>query len=185
MTATDRRTRIYVLECRVCAKPSGAGRYFCASCGILNTADAKPADAAYAASPRSRLAAFLLDYLIIWLTAGVGWLLWLAIVARRGQSPGKALLGLRVTDRTGRAASARLVWLREFGWDAAVGTLLLVVLLLLGAVAHSLGDLLELWFWLTVLFWLVSFGDAARLLRDADRQSWHDRALGTLVVGGR
>lgn len=182
MTATDSRPRIYVLECRVCAQPSGAGRYFCASCGILNTAES---NAAYAASPRARLAAFLLDYLIIWLTAGVGWLLWLAIVARRGQSPGKALLGLRVCDRTGRAASARLVWLREFGWDAAVGTVLLVVLLLLGAVARSVGDVLELWFWLTVLFWLVSFGDAARLLRDADRQSWHDRVLGTLVVGGR
>jgi len=123
-----------------------------------------------------------LDYLIIWLTGGIGWLIWLAIVAPRGQSPGKSLLGLHIVRADASSASAGYVWLREFGWDAAIGVVSVGLLVLLGAVASSIGELLLLWFWLTFVFWAFSFLDAAWLLWDRDRQTLHDKVLGTLVV---
>jgi uncharacterized RDD family membrane protein YckC len=50
------------------------------------------------------------------LTLGVGWLIWLAIVSRKGQTPAKQLLNIRIHDyRTGRTASATQVWIREVG----------------------------------------------------------------------
>ena len=56
------------------------------------------------------------------------------------------------------------------------------LLVLLGAVASSVGELFLLWFWLTFLFWALSLLDAAWLLWDRDRQTLHDKVLGTLVV---
>ena len=171
--------RPFVLECDVCRRPSGPGAYFCASCDVFK---GDPQRRSYAASRRSRLGAFALDYLIIWLTAGIGWLIWLAIVAPRGQSPGKSLLGLRILRTDGEQVAGGHVWLREFGWDAALGILTAGLLALLGAVASSVGELFILWFWLTFVFWAVSFLDAAWLLWDRDRQTLHDKVLGTLVV---
>ncbi|MXX81296.1 MAG: RDD family protein [Chloroflexi bacterium] len=172
-------TRVFVLECEVCRRPSGPGVYFCASCDILRL---DPERRSFAASRWSRLGAFALDYLIIWLTLGIGWLIWLAIVARRGQSPGKSLLGLHVLRTDGAQAGSGYVWLREFGWDAVLGVVVLTLLLLLGAVASSVGEFLLLWFWLTFVFWTFSLLDAAWLLWDRDRQTLHDKVLGTLVV---
>ncbi|MDE2967038.1 MAG: RDD family protein [Chloroflexota bacterium] len=143
---------------------------------------ADPERRSYAATRWSRLGAFALDYLIIWLTAGIGWLIWLAIVAPRGQSPGKFLLGLYIHRTSGEQAATRHVWLREFGWDLAVGLVAVALLALLGAVASTVGELFILWFWLTVLFWACSFFDAAWVLWDRDRQTLHDKVLGTLVV---
>ncbi|MCY3733404.1 MAG: RDD family protein [Chloroflexi bacterium] len=171
--------RTFVLECDVCRRPSGPGAYFCASCDVLSV---DPEHRAYAATRWSRLGAFTLDYLIIWLTGGIGWLIWLAIVAPRGQSPGKSLLRLHIVRADASSASAGYVWLREFGWDAAIGVVSVGLLVLLGAVASSIGELLLLWFWLTFAFWAFSFLDAAWLLWDRDRQTLHDKVLGTLVV---
>lgn len=176
---TQSSTRTYVLECDVCHRPSGPGAYFCASCDVLSI---DPSRQSFAASRWSRLGAFALDYLTIWLTAGVGWLIWLAIVAPRGQSPGKSLLGLHILTTEAEQLSTGRVWLREFGWDAAIGLVSVALLLLLGAVASSVGELFLLWFWLTFLFWAVSLLDAAWLLWDRDRQTLHDKVLGTLVV---
>lgn len=177
MTQTTART--YVLECDVCHQPSGPGAYFCSSCDVLSI---NPERRAFAATRWARLGAFALDYLIIWLSIGVGWLIWLAIVAPRGQSPGKSLLGLHILRTTGEQASTGQVWLREFGWDAAIGMVSVALLALLGAVASSVGEFLLLWFWLTFVFWACSFLDAAWLIWDRDRQTLHDKVLGTLVV---
>ena len=181
MTSSSSSTagRTFVLECDACHQPTGLGAYFCASCDLLSR---DPHRRSFAASRWSRLGAFLLDYLIIWLTIGIGWLVWLAIVARRGQSPGKSLLGLYILRTDGQQPTTRYVWVREFGWDAAVGLVAVALLVVLGAVASSVGDFLILWFWLTVLFWAVSFFDAAWLLWDHDRQTLHDKVMGTLVV---
>ncbi len=176
---TQLTARTFVLECDVCHRPSGPGAYFCASCDVL---DIGPDRRAYAATRWARLGAFALDYLIIWLTGGIGWLIWLAIVAPRGQSPGKSLLGLHIVRTDAATASAGYVWLREFGWDAAIGVVSVGLLVLLGAVASSVGELFLLWFWLTFLFWAFSLLDAAWLLWDRDRQTLHDKVLGTLVV---
>lgn len=176
---SESSARVFVLECPACRQPSGPGAYFCASCDILRI---DPEQTSFAASRWSRLGAFALDYLIIWLTLGIGWLIWLAIVARRGQSPGKSLLGLHILRTNGAQAATGFVWLREFGWDAALGAVALALLVLLGAVASSVGEFLLLWFWLTIVFWAFSFFDAAWLLWDRDRQTLHDKILGTLVV---
>ncbi len=178
MTAQSAPRR-FVLECDVCHQPSGPGALFCASCGVLSIDRQRNS---YAATRRLRLGAFALDYLIIWLTAGIGWLIWLAIVAPHGQSPGKSLLGLYIVRTTGEQADAAYVWLREFGWDAAIGVAAVALLALLGAVAGTVEELLFLWLWLTVLFWAVSLFDAAWLLWDRDRQTLHDKILNTLVV---
>ena len=177
MTSSSDRT--FVLECDSCRRPTGPGAYFCASCDVLSR---DPQRRSFAASRWSRLGAFLLDYLIIWLTIGIGWLVWLAIVARRGQSPGKSLLGLYILRTDGEQPTTGYVWIREAGWDAAVGFIAVALLVVLGAVASSVGELLILWFWLTVLFWAVSFFDAAWLLWDRDRQTLHDKVMRTLVV---
>lgn len=171
--------RTFVLECDVCHQPAGPGAYFCSSCDVLSI---DPERRSYAATRWSRLGAFSLDYLIIWLTVGIGWLIWLAIVAPRGQSPGKSLLGLHIYRTTGEQAATGYVWLREFGWDAALGIVAVALLALLGAVASTVGEFFILWFWLTVVFWAFSFFDAAWVLWDRDRQTLHDKVLGTLVV---
>lgn len=179
---SEEQSRRFVLECRVCRRPVGTGAYFCASCGVLRS---DRSAALYGAAPRLRLGAFAVDYLIIWLTAGIGWLVWLLFVAPRGQSPGKSLVGISIVRVDGAVPPAPFVWLREFGWDLAVGAAAVVLLALLGAVAASLEEFLYLWLWLSVLFWAVSLLDAAWLLWDQDRQTLHDKVLRTLVVERR
>ena len=176
---TNASPRIFVVECDVCHQPAGPGTYSCASCDVLSV---DPQQTSYAVTRGARLGAFALDYLIIWLTVGIGWLIWLALVAPRGQSPGKSFLGLYVVRTDAEQAPTSHVWLREFGWDAALGLVAVVLLALLGAVASLAGEFLILWFSLTVLFWAFSFFDAAWLLWDRDRQTLHIRVLGTPVV---
>lgn len=43
-----------------------------------------------------RLAAFVLNIVLFTVTLGVGWLIWLLVVGRRGQSPAKQILGMHV-----------------------------------------------------------------------------------------
>lgn len=45
-----------------------------------------------------RLLAYLLEIVLQVLTLGIGWLIWAAVVARRGQTPAKQILQLRVVD---------------------------------------------------------------------------------------
>ena len=52
------------------------------------------------ASVGSRLGAYLLNSLLLLVTFGIGWLIWAAIIAGKGQTPGKQLLKLRVVDAT-------------------------------------------------------------------------------------
>lgn len=68
------------------------------------------------ASAGRRFVAYGLDGLIQLCTLFVGWVIWLAIVAPRGQSPAKSLLRMYIVDDEGQIASARTVWLREFGF---------------------------------------------------------------------
>ncbi len=48
-----------------------------------------------------RLAAFLLDIILIPLTLFIGYLIWMLIVFANGQTPGKQLVGIRVMKITG------------------------------------------------------------------------------------
>ena len=60
-----------------------------------------------------RFGAAVLDWVIPSFTFWVPWLIWFAIVARKGQTPGKQLLGIQIVRATGEAAGARRTWIRE------------------------------------------------------------------------
>ncbi|MDE2932267.1 MAG: RDD family protein [Chloroflexota bacterium] len=62
------------------------------------------------ASQGRRLAGAVLDVGIFLLTLGIGWVIWYLIAVRRGQSPAKRLLGMRVIREDG--APATLGWSR-------------------------------------------------------------------------
>lgn len=65
------------------------------------------------ATPARRLSAHLIELALWTVTGGIGWLIWFAIVAPRGQSPGKALLSLYVIREDGQVAGGWYMWGRE------------------------------------------------------------------------
>jgi len=54
----------------------------------------------------------VLNVVILSFTLGVGWLIWFIIVAPRGQSPGKQLLGMYIIKADGTRAGGWYTWLR-------------------------------------------------------------------------
>jgi len=66
------------------------------------------------ASPARRLGGYLLDVTFSILTLGIGWFIWFCIVAPRGQTPGKQLVGLYIMKEDGTRAGGGYTWLREF-----------------------------------------------------------------------
>ena len=72
---------------------------------------------------------FILEGILFLITLGIGWLIWLAIVAPRGQTPAKQLLKVYIHDsKTGDRATAWKVWLRDgvckHGIEALIGLVL-------------------------------------------------------------
>ena len=65
------------------------------------------------ASPGRRLGGYVLDVLFQAVTFFIGWLIWFAIVAPRGQTPGKQLLGMYIVREDGTRAGGGYTWLRE------------------------------------------------------------------------
>jgi hypothetical protein len=60
-----------------------------------------------------------LESLLQIVTLGIGWLIWLAIVAPKGQTPAKQILNVYIHDfKTGQRATAGKVWLRDVVWKA-------------------------------------------------------------------
>lgn len=118
-----------------------------------------PPDQLVTAKPERRLGAYLLDAAIGLLTLFVGWFIWFCVVAPRGQTPGKQLLGLYIMRDNGTRAGGGYTWIRE----------ILVKWLLFG--------------WVASLFftpaWLVS---ALWCLWDEDRQCLWDKLVDTYVA---
>ena len=99
-----------------------------------------------AASPGRWLGGWALDLAIATLLLGFGWLLWLAVVASRGQTPGKQLIGMYVTRADGSRAGAWYMLMHEL---PATGLLFGGVLFVLADLAQgSAGSL-----WLPVMLW--------------------------------
>jgi uncharacterized RDD family membrane protein YckC len=74
-----------------------------------------PAQRGTVVSEAGRLGASLLDGVLIFITAGIGWMIWSLISWSTGQSPAKQLLGHVVADAaTGRALSWGRMFVREF-----------------------------------------------------------------------
>tara|TARA_Y100000588_G_scaffold389737_1_gene493319 strand:- start:879 stop:1418 length:540 start_codon:yes stop_codon:yes gene_type:complete len=65
------------------------------------------------ASQGRRLAAAVLDVIIFVITFVVGWLIWFAFTARKGQTPAKQILKLHVVQDDGSAVSPWRMLLRE------------------------------------------------------------------------
>ena len=108
--------------CGNCGKENTDTATFCASCGGKisgGAAQSPPASAvggAELASIARRLAARVLDTVIIVCTLYIGWLIWSFIVYGRGQSPGKQLVGIYAAsvDDPERRLSWGSMFLREF-----------------------------------------------------------------------
>ncbi|MXZ46823.1 MAG: hypothetical protein F4Z08_07540 [Chloroflexi bacterium] len=113
-----------------------------------------------------RLVGYVLDSLIVVLTFGIGWLVWLLLAAPRGQSPGKQLLGMYIIRNDGSRAGGAYTWVRE---------LIIKVLLfgglfaVLGAMTGGLGQLL----WVVPALWCVW---------DAERQCLWDKVGSTYIA---
>lgn len=66
------------------------------------------------ASIGRRAGAYAIDHVLLTVTFGIGWLIWFAIVAPRGQTPGKQVLSLYIMRDDGTRAGGGYTWLREY-----------------------------------------------------------------------
>jgi uncharacterized RDD family membrane protein YckC len=108
---------------------------------------------------RRFLGDWLLEAVLILVTAGVGWLIWLFFAAKKGQSPAKRLVNTYIVDANTRMpVTADQVWLRE---------------------------VLVKWLYLPVLSWVppgLAIIICGWALFNKKRQTLYDRLLGTQVV---
>ena len=118
------------------------------------------------ASPAVRLGGEVLSTIMFFLTLGIGWIIWFAFVAPKGQSPGKQMVGL-VTYKDGRRASAGTMWARDF----LIKGVLIYVLVVCVLAPVSGG--------IALLVWIAA---CAWCLWDKDNQCLWDKAVGTIVV---
>ena len=124
------------------------------------------------ASQGRRLGGYVLDLVLFVVTLGIGWLIWLLVVGRRGQSPGKQLLNLRVVREDGSAAGLGWMLLREI----VLKIILFPVLSSLETlVVPNLGGLIALALFALAALWCVW---------DKNRQCLWDKVLRTGVVHG-
>lgn len=105
-------------------------------------------------SKGKRLGAALLDGLLIIVTLVIGWLIWWVILWKKGQSPAKSILKMRVI----KADEARCVTAGEMAVRELVGKWLLGVIPLYGLI------------------------DAIFVLVDERAQALHDKIAGTVVI---
>ncbi|GAA2880009.1 hypothetical protein Acy02nite_26760 [Actinoplanes cyaneus] len=126
---------------------------------------AAPYAQAYAApeprlvSPGGRLGAQLLEFLLICVTAGIGWIVWALLILDRGQTPARQLLGHVVADAT---TGAPLTWGPMFVRE-------LLVKGLLGYIASA------------VTVGVYSLVDSVMVFGRRN-QTLHDRISGSIVV---
>lgn len=94
------------------------------------------------ATPARRLGGNLLDALFLVFTLLIGWLIWFAIVAPRGQTPGKALVSTYVIREDGTRAGGWYMWGRE----ALVKWLLFTIVdFFLAGIAKTIASMWCLW----------------------------------------
>lgn len=89
-------------------------------------------DSGSLATPQTRLVAFMIDGFIFGITLGVGWIIWLAILAQRGTTPGHHLMGQKIVDNSsGKNLSVIKILIREllikglFSWIIGGMTMML------------------------------------------------------------
>lgn len=138
--------------CPDCGRSDVGDGRFCRWCGQFLLAPR----GMRAASVARRLAAVVLDSILVPLTLFIVYFIWWLIVLERGQTPGKQLLGIRAMKDNGEPSRWGRTFLREFVVKGII-------------------------FGLPVVSWL----DNLWALWDRDRQALHDKVAGTVVVRGQ
>lgn len=99
----------HVRPCPNCGRDWGTGL----ACQFCSQVEGLPLGV-YISSPGRRLGGFLLDALLIIVTAVIGWFIWSLFTWSDGQTPAKKVLGMRcVKLRTDQAASWGTMCVRE------------------------------------------------------------------------
>ena len=116
-----------------------------------------------AAGIGQRVGAYILDFVLFFVTLIIGYIIWWLFTLSRGQTPGKRLLGIRVMRSDGTPSRWGWTFIREF----------IVKFALFGVVAD------------TVAFGVASLIDLLWAFWDRDRQTLHDKIMKTVVVDDR
>ena len=94
-----------------------------------------------------RFGAFALDFLLIVVTCGIGWLIWSIVLWGQATSPAKKMLGLSVVDlQTGAPATMQQMLLRELlgkivlGWVTGLVGIISAVLILIQPTRQGVWD---------------------------------------------
>ena len=136
--------------CPHCGLPAQEG-FFCSSCNLY-TADAT-GTIQKVTHTRRLFGSYLLEIVLVILTLGVGWLIWMYFTAKTSQSPAKRLVNIYILNfETGQPASAGRVWWRYI-IEGALGYFIITGIINYG---------------------LVFF--------DKNRQALHDKLAKTIVV---
>lgn len=124
--------------CPVCNREWGE-KISCEFCGQV---EGLPKGVALASVGR-RLAGYLLDVLLLFVTLVIGWLVWSLIVWSKGTTPGKQLLGMRCVhlSKSRRATWGRMA-LREF---VAKGLIMTVIGLFTFGIGPLILNFMLLW----------------------------------------
>ena len=125
-----------------------------------------PPEQLQTASQGRRLGGWALDWLIVTVTLGVGWLIWFLIVAQRGQTPGKQMLGMYIMREDGSRAGGWYTMLREIVVKILLfGTVISVI----SGATNGVGGLL----WIPAALWCTW---------DRERQCLWDKVTSTYVA---
>ena len=126
------------------------------------------------ASQGRRLAGFILDSFLIVITLLIGWVIWYLFAARRGQSPAKRLLGMRVIREDGATADLGWMLIRDLAVRGiAFGALYGLLVAVLG---ERVGGAINSFVFVVAALWCIW---------DANRQCLWDKIARTRVVNAR
>jgi len=119
-----------------------------------------------------RLAAWALNYVLFFLTLGIGWTIWSIVVWSKGQNPGRQILKIQsFSEDTQRPASWGHTAIYEFLFVWATAIICGIINLFTFGIVGSI---------LYVAFWLVDF--FIDLFNHRDRRSLRDKFCKILVV---
>ena len=140
--------------CVNCNQPNyDSADHFCRSCDQMLNAS----QGIQKAELSQRTIAFLLDIVLIFVTLGIGWIVWSVFAWRRGQTPGKQFMNIRSVSIKG----TELTWEQTFVREFLVKGLLFS---LLGYFSQAVNLLWAVW--------------------DRNKQALHDKVVKTVVVTG-
>ncbi len=91
-----------------------------------------PPEQLQTASQGRRLGGWVLDGVVFLATFAIGWLVWFLVVAQRGQTPGKQMLGMYIMREDGSRASGWYTILREIVVKGLFALVIIVSFVLTG-----------------------------------------------------